>query len=303
MGAQKVVRLAVTAGDPFGVGPEVILHAIAGVEAEITIYGDPRSFPGCAGVEAVPFAGEVPERRGPTAEGGKASLEALRRALVALREGRHDALVTAPISKEAWALGGGPVDGHTPYLGRFAGVEHPLMAFVFGEREPVVALQTVHIPLRAVAASLTSDRVERSVRTLGEALARRFRRSDRPRIGVLGLNPHAGEGGRLGTEEEDHIRPAVARLREEGWDVEGPLPGDTAFALRGRFDGLLAMYHDQGLAPVKALAFRTAVNVTLGLPFVRTSPAHGTAFELAGTGRADPESMRHAILWAVRLTV
>ncbi|MGH7162315.1 MAG: PdxA family dehydrogenase, partial [Planctomycetota bacterium] len=221
-------------------------------------------------------------------------------ALHALKEGRHDALVTAPISKQSCALAGGPVDGHTPILGRAFGVKDPLMAFVWDEREPVVALLTAHVPLRAVPASLTSDKVERAVRQLHEALAGPFRRPS-PRIGVLGLNPHAGEDGRMGTEECDHVAPAVERLKAAGIDVEGPLSGDTAFAIRDRYQGLLALYHDQGLAPVKALAFRRAVNVTLGLPVVRTSPAHGTAFDLAGTGRADPSSMRAALEWAARL--
>lgn len=302
MGTTKRLRIAVTAGDPFGVGPEVSVRAAEGIDAEVTIYGDPSLLSGAPKVVPVPVEGPRPAKPGPTAEGGRASFRALEAALEDLRAGRQEAIVTAPISKESWALAGAPADGHTPFLGRFFGVAHPLMAFVFGEREPVVALQTVHVPLRAVPASLTSERIERSALLLDRELRSRFRKPA-PRLALLGLNPHAGEKGLLGTEEEDHIRPAVARLRERGIEVEGPLPGDTAFAVRERFDGILAMYHDQGLAPVKALAFREAVNVTLGLPVVRTSPAHGTAFDLAGTGRADPASMRHAILWAQRLTL
>jgi 4-hydroxythreonine-4-phosphate dehydrogenase len=164
----------------------------------------------------------------------------------------------------------------------------------------VVALLTTHIPLRAVPSTLTSDRVERAVRLLDRALRASFGRTE-PRIGVLGLNPHAGEGGRLGTEEADFVAPAVERLRSSGLLVDGPLPGDSAFAARRRYAGLLALYHDQGLAPVKALAFDRAVNVTLGLPAVRTSPCHGTAFDLAGRGLADPASMKAALRWAVRL--
>jgi 4-hydroxythreonine-4-phosphate dehydrogenase len=175
------------------------------------------------------------------------------------------------------------------------------MAFVWDEREPVVALLTHHIPLRAVPSSLTSARVERAVRLLESSLRQQFRRR-RARIAILGLNPHAGEGGLLGTEEADFLSPAIERLRADGLEVSDPLPGDAAFARREDYDGLLALYHDQGLAPVKALAFERAVNVTLGLPVVRTSPSHGTAFALAGTGRASPLSMRAALEWALRLS-
>jgi 4-hydroxythreonine-4-phosphate dehydrogenase len=138
------------------------------------------------------------------------------------------------------------------------------------------------------------------VRRLVQGLHEQFG-VERPVVGVLGVNPHAGEGGRLGTEEEDFIVPALNRLREAGFAVEGPLPGDAAFAHRDRYDAILAMYHDQGLAPVKALAFDRAVNVTLGLPFVRTSPAHGTAFDIAGRGEASADSMRAALRWAARM--
>jgi 4-hydroxythreonine-4-phosphate dehydrogenase len=299
MGATKL-RIAVTAGDPFGIGPEVCLASLDAVDAEITLYGDPQRLAGAPRVVPVPVAGAPPPRPGPSEAGGRASLLALERAIAALRAGEHDALVTAPISKESCALAGAGVEGHTSRLGRAFGVDDPLMAFVWDEREPVVGLVTVHVPLRAVPQSLTSAKVEAKALVLLRALAERFGRRE-PRLGILGVNPHAGEGGRIGTEEEDFLHPALERLREAGYRVEGPLPGDTAFAVRERFDGLLAMYHDQGLAPVKALAFRQAVNVTLGLPVVRTSPAHGTAFELAGTGRADPTSMREALRWAARL--
>jgi 4-hydroxythreonine-4-phosphate dehydrogenase len=152
-----------------------------------------------------------------------------------------------------------------------------------------------------VPSTLTSARIERAVRLLDTSLKERFKR-ERARIGILGLNPHAGEGGLLGTEEADFLSPAIHRLRADGLEVSDPLPGDAAFACREGYDGLLALYHDQGLAPVKALAFERAVNVTLGLPVVRTSPSHGTAFELAGTGRASPLSMRAALEWALRLS-
>ncbi|HEX5137126.1 MAG TPA: 4-hydroxythreonine-4-phosphate dehydrogenase PdxA [Planctomycetota bacterium] len=294
-------KIALTMGDPFGVGPEVARAALADTTAEVTVYGDPALFPGFPRIVPVPVEGERPARPGPSLAGGRASLRALDLALEAVKTGKHDALVTAPVSKESLALADGPADGHTPYLGRAFGVTDPLMAFVWDDAEPVVALLTTHIPLRAVAAALTGAKVERAVRRLHEALVTRFGRR-RARIGVLGVNPHAGEAGLLGTEEEDFVAPALDRLRAEGLAVAGPLPGDAAFATRRDYDGILAMYHDQGLAPVKALAFDRAVNVTLGLPVIRTSPAHGTAFGIAGTGKADPSSMRAALRWAERLT-
>jgi 4-hydroxythreonine-4-phosphate dehydrogenase len=301
--AQKThpVTIALTMGDPFGIGPEVIRAALGDTKAEVTVYGDPALFPGFPRIVPVPVEGERPARPGPSVAGGKASLRALDLALAAVKEGRHEALVTAPVSKESLALADGPVDGHTPYLGRAFGVSDPLMAFVWDDAEPVVALLTTHIPLRAVASSLTGAKVERAVRRLHEALVTRFGRA-RARIGVLGVNPHAGENGLLGTEEEDFIAPALDRLRAEGLSVAGPLPGDAAFATRRDYDAILAMYHDQGLGPVKALAFDRAVNVTLGLPVIRTSPAHGTAFGIALCGKADPSSMRAALRWAERLT-
>lgn len=295
------VRIALTMGDPFGIGPEVALAALSDTTAEVTVYGDPALFPGVSRIVPVRVEGERPARPGPSAAGGRASLRALDLALADLKAGASDALVTAPVSKESLALAEGPADGHTPYLGRAFGVPDPLMAFVWDDAEPVVALLTTHIPLRAVPSTLTGAKVERAVRRLRDALVSRFGRP-RARIGVLGLNPHAGEQGLLGTEEEDFIAPALDRLRAEGLHVAGPLPGDAAFAVRREYDAILAMYHDQGLGPVKALAFDRAVNVTLGLPVIRTSPAHGTAFGIAGTRGADPSSMRAALRWAERLT-
>jgi len=295
------IRIALTAGDPFGIGPEVALAASRELPgAEVTLYGDTVRLQGAEHFVAIPVQGEPPAKPQPSEAGGRASLQALERAVKDIRAGRQDALATAPISKASWALAGASWTGHTTYLAQACGVKEPLMSFVWDEAEPVVALLTTHLPLRAVASNLTSARVERAVRRLHTALLERFKRP-RARIGVLGLNPHAGEEGLLGTEESDFILPAVERLRAAGLEVAGPLPGDSAFAHRGRFDGLLAIYHDQGLGPVKALAFDRAVNATLGLPFVRTSPAHGTAFDLVGTGRADPTSMRAALEWAVRL--
>ncbi|MHC4849051.1 MAG: PdxA family dehydrogenase [Planctomycetota bacterium] len=287
----RKIRLAVTAGDPYGIGPEVILGALAAWtgQAEVTVYGDPEQFGDAVRVVPVPAP---PGTAAPSAAGGRAALTALELAIAAIQRGEHDALTTGPISKQACGMADGPIDGHTPLLGRAFEAE-PLMTFVWDENEPAVALLTHHIPLRAVPASLTSDKIERAVQTL--------RAAGYERIAVLGLNPHAGEAGRLGTEEIDFIAPAVQRLAAEGLTVFGPLPGDAAFAHRERFDAILALYHDQGLGPVKALAFDRAVQVTRGLPVVRTSPAHGTAFDIAGQGKASPNPMRAAMEWAIRL--
>lgn len=305
MGTSKITtRIAVTAGDPFGVGPEVCLAAyehFKGQKIELTIFGDPVQL---AGVDAphlvaVPIDGEPPHKPGASATGGSASIKALDQALASIDASKHDALVTAPISKESWSLAGGDADGHTPYLGTHFKTQ-PLMTFVWSPTEPAVALLTTHIPLRAVPATLTSQKVERAVHLLHKELVTRFDKRN-PRIAVLGLNPHAGENGLLGTEELDFVAPAIDRLRNEGLSVEGPLPADTAFACRENYDGILALFHDQGLGPVKAIAFERAVNISLGLPVVRTSPCHGTAFGIAGTGSANPASMIAAVEWAARL--
>jgi 4-hydroxythreonine-4-phosphate dehydrogenase len=299
----RKIRLAVTAGDPFGIGPEVIVGAMADellqAKADITIFGDPSQFPADSTVIAIPTGAAIPHPRAASEPGGRSALACLDAAIASVKRGEHDALVTGPISKEACALAEGPADGHTPILERAFDAK-ALMTFVWDEGEPAVALLTHHIPLRAVAATLTSDKVEQAIHTLHSAL-RSSRKISDPTIAVLGLNPHAGESGRMGTEEIDFIAPAVERLRGEGFRVEGPLPGDSTFARRRQFDGILAMYHDQGLGPVKALAFDRAVQVTFGLPVIRTSPAHGTAFDIAGQGIAKPDSMRAAMQWAIRL--
>ncbi len=212
--ATSRTRLAVTAGDPFGIGPEVALAAAQGLDADITFYGDPEFLPGAARVEAVLVTGERPKRPGPSAAGGRAALEALDRALEDIRAGRHDALVTAPLSKESCVLAGGSADGHTPILGRFFDVPDPLMAFVWDDREPVVALLTVHIPLRAVPASLTSERVEAAVRRLDGALRSLFGRAA-PRIGSE-VPLHATAVGKL------HLAFAPGAVR-----TKGPLPRFT----------------------------------------------------------------------------
>ncbi|GLK77114.1 4-hydroxythreonine-4-phosphate dehydrogenase 2 [Methylopila jiangsuensis] len=219
---------------------------------------------------------------------------------------RCAALVTAPIAKAPLMQAGFPHPGHTEYLGALAtelwGAPARAVMLLWAEEVAVVPV-TVHVPLSAVPGLLTEDDIVETGRILARDLRRRFRIPS-PRIAVAGLNPHAGEDGRLGHEDEAIVAPAVRRLRDDGIAATGPHPADTLFhaAARARYDAALCMYHDQALIPVKTLAFDRAVNVTLGLPFVRTSPDHGTAFDISGTGTGSPESLAAALDLATRLS-
>src|SRR5690606_35388960 len=215
------------------------------------------------------------------------------------RAGRVDAIATAPVNKAAFAAAGLPWKGHTDLLAHLCGVPDVVMMFW---SEPLrVVLATVHVALADVPKLLTVESLMTTIEITHRALPR-FGIAE-PRLAVAGLNPHAGEDGLMGREEIEIVRPAIARAREAGIDVTGPYPADTLFvrASRGEFDVVVAAYHDQGLVPVKLLAFGEAVNVTLGLPIVRTSVDHGTAFDIARQGKADPSSMVEAILLAARL--
>ena len=282
-------RVAITAGDPAGIGPEIAARAAADARVraacEPIVYGPPDS--------ATFTPGALSE------EAGRAAYEALVRAVDDARSGTVGAIATAPINKEAWRLAGLPWSGHTDLLAHLTGADDVAMLFY---SEPLrVVLATIHIPLAEVPRALTAESLGRTIALTARELPR-FGIA-RPRIAVAGLNPHAGEHGLFGREEQEAIAPAVARCRQRGIDVSGPFPGDTVFvrARRGEFDVVVACYHDQGLIPVKLLAFGQAVNVTLGLPIVRTSVDHGTAFDIAGKGVADPESMIAAVLLAARL--
>lgn len=233
------------------------------------------------------------------ASSGRRAFDEVVRAVEDARAGRVQALATAPINKAAFAAAGLPWRGHTDLLAHLCGVSEAAM--MFWSDAVRVVLATVHIPLADVPAALTTDRMLRTIRVTAAALPR-FGIA-RPRIAVAGLNPHAGEDGLLGREELESIGPAVQTAQGEGLDVTGPFPADTVFvrASRGEFDVVIACYHDQGLIPVKLLAFGRAVNVTLGLPIIRTSVDHGTAFDIARQGKADAGSMVEAILLAARL--
>jgi 4-hydroxythreonine-4-phosphate dehydrogenase len=285
-------RIAITVGDPAGIGPEVARDAAA--DARVTSVCEPVLY-GPATPEALSAfrPGVV------SAAAGRAAYEAILAAVADARAGQVAAIATAPISKEALAAAGLPWKGHTDLLAHLCGASE--VAMLFHSPALRVVLATVHVPLREVPDLLTPARL----RAVIELTARELPRfgCPSPRLAVAGLNPHAGEHGVIGTEDEAVIRPVVEACRRAGLSVTGPLPADTVFvrATRGEFDAVVACYHDQGLVPIKLVAFGRAVNVTLGLPIVRTSVDHGTAFDIAGRGVADPSSMVEAVLLAARL--
>ncbi len=284
--------VAVTVGDPSGIGPEIAVKAAR----------NPRVLAACRPIIYGPTAPEALAAF-PAGEinpaSGRAAYDLIVQATDDALARRVDAIATAPINKAAFAAAGLAWPGHTDLLAHLCGVRQVAMMF-WSERLRVV-LATVHLPLAEVPRAITTDGLE-AVIALAAAALPRFGIAA-PRLAVAGLNPHAGEGGLLGREEIDVIGPAIGRARGAGVNVSGPFPADTLFvrAARGEFDAVIAAYHDQGLVPVKLLAFGHAVNVTLGLPIIRTSVDHGTAFDIARQGVADEGSLVEAILLAARL--
>ena len=292
MRARNLVRVGVTMGDPAGIGPEIALAAVANRRVtdvcETVLYGPQTP------TERARFNPGVL-----SADAGRVALEAIEQAAADAVAGRLDAIATGPINKQALALAGSNWRGHTELLSHLTGAGEVAMMF-YSSRLSVV-LATVHVPLAAVPQLLTQARVETAI-SLAAAELPRFGVAE-PRLAVAGLNPHAGEGRLLGHEDLDVVAPAVESARQRGIDVVGPLPADAVFrqAVDGRFDVVIACYHDQGLIPVKLAAFGEAVNVTLGLPIIRTSVDHGTAFDIAGQGVADETSLVNAVELAARL--
>lgn len=314
-------------GDPLGIGPEVTLKALADPRvrsaAHWRIYGQRGPLEAAAqaagstaglagaldGVELIDLSSPAlvepaPTPPRPTAISGAASLAFLEAAIADCKKpptdaGRARAIVTAPISKEAWSLAGGAsFPGHTELLAdRF---EAPRVRMMFDAAPLRVILVTTHIALSRVPGAISAHRVEETI-MMGHGACKDLGVAS-PRIAVCGVNPHAGENGLFGSDEVDHVTPAIDAARLRGVDVSGPYPGDTIFsaAVKGKFDLVVAMYHDQGLIPVKLLAFDRAVNITVGLPVVRTSPDHGTAYDIAGKNLANPGSMIAAMLLAAR---
>jgi 4-hydroxythreonine-4-phosphate dehydrogenase len=321
--------IGISLGDVTGIGPEVALRAIAAEaasdEARYLLIGDAdlitrlnrksgldlplKTFSGdnATGRFCVtnPLAAPLPDNL------PAGSAPAAHAAVAALRDGAErclrrelDALVTAPVNKEAIIRAGYPFIGQTEFLSELAGARRTAMMLLGHDdrgRWLRVALATVHISIQSVSAKLTAEKITLAIELAAQAC--RDLQLPRARVAVCGLNPHAGEGGEFGDEEIKVIAPTVRAAQQRGGDVVGPLSGDTVFhyALRGDFDAVVAMYHDQGLAPLKMVAFDTGVNWTLGLPFIRTSPDHGTAYDIAGQGVADPSSMVAAIRLAKQL--
>jgi 4-hydroxythreonine-4-phosphate dehydrogenase len=285
-------RIGITVGDPAGIGPEIALKAAA----------DPKVTDVCQPIlygPHEPSAVAAFETGVVSAAAGRAAYDAIVKAVDDARRGTIDAIATAPINKEAFALAGLPWKGHTDLLAHVTA--SPQVAMMFYAEALRVVLATIHVPLADVPKLLTRELVDRIIGLTAREIPRFG--YPQPRLAFAGLNPHAGEHGVIGGEEDAVLRPAVDAARARGIDITGPWPGDTVFvrASRGEFDAVIACYHDQGLIPVKLLAFGRAVNVTLGLPIVRTSVDHGTAFDIAGRGVADHSSLVEAVRLAAKL--
>jgi 4-hydroxythreonine-4-phosphate dehydrogenase len=320
-------KIALTLGDPAGIGPEVVARALLAVSHEclplvigdasvvhetIRTFGIPLTIKTvktvndispshdtfwCMDLESLKaFKKGVPDR-----ENGIACAGYIRKAVELAMEKQVDAVVTAPISKEALNLAGFPWAGHTEMLAEMTGAKEYAMMLVGGPLR--VILVTIHTALRNVPGLITKERVLKTIFLAQRACT--MLGIERPRIAVAGLNPHAGEAGILGTEEEEEIVPAIREAEGKGLSIEGPCPPDIVFykAYKGELDMVVCMYHDQGLIPLKMVAFEKGVNVTVGLPIIRTSPDHGTAYDIAWKGIADPSSMIEAIRLALRLTL
>jgi len=308
----RVPRLAITAGDPAGVGPEVCLKACEALAEESimrpVLVGPAHAFAQAADMLGMPVPSGVIDpcglgphflKRAVSAECGSAALRALEAATAMAVRGEVDAIVTAPLNKEAIHAAGASEPGHTEILARLTGVPSSVL-LLYSERL-ACGFVTCHQSLASVPGSLSSARVIEVARLMADALRRL--RGHEPSLGLLALNPHAGENGIFGREEIEVLLPAAAEARRLGIDLSDPIPPDTAFtpdALK-RHDGFVCMYHDQGGIPFKMVSFHDGVNVTLGLPIVRTSPDHGTAFDIAWRGRASATSMIAAIRLAARL--
>lgn len=321
LGHPQEKPVVISCGEPAGIGPEVAARAWAALAGEVPMLwlGDPRHLPRdiphkvvtdirealSIGADALPvmahdFGSEAtPGVARP--EHAKGVIDMIALGVDMVRSGAASAICTAPIHKKALKEGADfRYPGHTEYLAALAGVDQVVMMLASDQLRVVPA--TIHIPLAQVPFQLNPDGLTHTIEITHRGLRDHFG-IDQPRLAIAGLNPHAGEGGTMGTEELDWIAPLLEKLRTAGYDLRGPLPADTMFhaAARSRYDAAIAMYHDQALIPIKTLDFDKGVNVTLGLPFIRTSPDHGTAFDIAGQGIASPTSMIEAIRLAHRM--
>ncbi len=333
MTGPEILPLVLTMGDPAGIGPDIALMAY-GRRREAPL--PPFVFVGRAGVlqerarllkldvpvhvvdtpaaglrafgDALPVidtGAALTVRAGaPDPANAPATIEAIERAVAMVRDGQAAAVVTNPIAKHVLHDAGFAHPGHTEFLAALVadGADVPLPVMMLWSPDLAVVPVTIHVALRRVPDLLSTDLIVRTARIVARDLRARFGIAS-PRLALAGLNPHAGENGAMGVEDDAVVRPAVEMLQAEGIAATGPHPADTLFraAARGRYDAALCMYHDQALIPIKTIAFDDAVNVTLGLPFIRTSPDHGTAFDIAGTGRARPDSLMAALRLAARM--
>ncbi|SEK31487.1 4-hydroxythreonine-4-phosphate dehydrogenase PdxA [Roseovarius nanhaiticus] len=311
--------IALTCGEPSGVGPELAQKAWQALGASLPFFwiGDPSHLPEGCPVQLIDRPGEADPAQGlpvlphsmpgqltpgtPNPAHAQGVIDAIARGVDLVRDGAALALCTAPIHKKALQDGAGfGHPGHTEYLAALTGTPRVVMMLASDQLRVVPA--TIHIPLAEVPAALTRELLLDTIRITHAGLVRDFGITA-PRLAVAGLNPHAGEGGKIGLEEQDMIAPLIAELRAEGMEITGPMSADTMFhaAARTRYDAAIAMYHDQALIPIKTLDFDRGVNVTLGLPIVRTSPDHGTALDIAGRGMANPTSLIEALKMAGRM--
>jgi 4-hydroxythreonine-4-phosphate dehydrogenase len=313
---QKNIRVGITMGDPAGIGPEIIALALKTIKnsTELVIIGDRRVFEK-AGAKSgrdrlgehkfidLANVGRKNFRFGQIRpEYGRASIEYLDCALELIKRGQIECLVTGPISKESINKAGFRFQGHTEYLVKRTGSRD--FAMMLLNRKLKISLVTRHIPIAAVSGALNKEKICSTIVLTHEALKKLFLIKN-PRIVVCGMNPHASDNGLIGREENEIIKPALAFLRKSFSNIYGPLPADIAIAssFRGEYDSIVAMYHDQALIPLKLSSAQTGVNITLGLPFVRTSPLHGTAFDIAGRGLAKPDSLLEAINQAIACSI
>jgi 4-hydroxythreonine-4-phosphate dehydrogenase len=327
-----VKPLALTLGEPAGIGPDIAIKAwlssnelklpafyllgdrdfvakrakILGLNIELACVGAEQAVAAFASALPIVATGRVATAQPgqPDETSAEAALASIRRAVADVIAGQASAVVTNPIAKSVLYRAGFRHPGHTEFLAELAasGGHTPQPVMMLWSPVLAVVPVTIHLPLRDAVTTLSSDLIVSTARILVADLKARFGLAA-PRLAVTGLNPHAGEDGTLGTEDQDIVAPAVEILRAEGIAVRGPLPADTLFhdAARKTYDCAICMYHDQALIPIKTIAFDDAVNVTLGLPFIRTSPDHGTAFDIAGTGRANPASLIAALRLAARM--
>jgi 4-hydroxythreonine-4-phosphate dehydrogenase len=295
-----VTPLAITLGDPAGIGAEIVFKALRELSVPARLFGSRALAQPPAGVDFVDVGGVGPPHYGEVrAEYGRVALDSIDAAVDAVLRGKCSALVTAPIHKQSAALAGSPYPGHTELLAARSGLTRygRDFAMYFDSPRLKTVLLSVHEPLSSAISGIDAEQIADLARLTTRELRRLYRRA--PRIAVAAVNPHGGEGGRFG-DEERVIERGVALAAADGIAISGPHPADTLFlaASRGQYDVVMAMYHDQALIPIKTLAFEESVNVTLGLPYLRVSVDHGTAFDIAGQGVADPTPMTYAIRWA-----